>query len=153
MWRVKKHRLSGPAVFIGYLLLIPSFIGMAVAIMVFFAMLAASPLTHEAYVERHNETLIEMGISPELSKKIAEGKSINDEDVEKLTDEQKDAMIDVQAQQAMESVGTGVAFAAWGLLLFLFAAFCLGAGLLGWILTMKKKVLQCSNCKAVVATS
>ena len=34
-----------------------------------------------------------------------------------------------------------------------FGISCLVGGLLGWLLVMKKKVLQCKNCGAVIAAS
>ena len=36
---------------------------------------------------------------------------------------------------------------------FLLAAACLGSGLLGWLLVRKKRVLACSNCRALTPRS
>lgn len=51
----------------------------------------------------------------------------------------------VTADTARTAVVGGVA------VFFLISSFVVG--LLGWLLVMKKKVLQCSNCGAIVAAS
>ena|ERR1035437_2274447 len=86
--QTKKYRMSGPVVFIGYILLIPSVIGMVVC--GFF---------------------IIMDLSMVRSSDIG--------------------------------MVTNIVYLLIG------AAFFVG-GLLGWLLIMKKKVLQCNVCSAVV---
>jgi len=86
----KKHRLSGPVVVIGYILLIPSILGIIISAMsLFFVSSSARPGSEAA---------------------------------------------------------TGL---AGGFFIFLGIAFFVG-GLLGWLLIMKKSILQCTVCGAVI---
>jgi hypothetical protein len=87
--RQRIYRLSGPAVFIGMLFLIPSVLGM-----------------------------IFCGLAIAVSLYAGSGSNV---------------------------IAIGVLF-GWGLLFFV-------SGLFGWLLTMKKDVLKCSTCGAVVSAS
>jgi hypothetical protein len=89
----KKHRMSGPVVAIGYVLLIPSVLGILFSMLMFFTTASMSHAANDA--------------------------------------------------------GSGI---AGGIAIFLGLAFFVG-GLLGWLLVMKKKVLECSTCGAVINAS
>jgi hypothetical protein len=86
------HRMSGPAVVIGYIFLVPSLFGIAFSILMFVLMIASAGRT--------------------------------------------------QAPDGAAILGSGI-FVVTGLIAFV-------GGLVGWLLVMKKNVLQCSNCQAVV---
>jgi hypothetical protein len=88
-----KHRLSGPAVFIGYILLVPSVLGI----------------------------ILGVGV---LALSFASG----------------------QNGANSLSVFTGVVGAG-------FILSCIIGGLFGWLLVMKKQVLQCNKCSSVVNAS
>jgi len=96
--RKKQHRLAGPAVLIGYFLLVPSVIGMCLALMAEMFLLFASTNT-----------------------------------------------------QSREGAGI-IALLGTGFTGFAFVVSLIG-GLLGWLLVMKKHVLQCSTCGATIAAS
>ncbi len=88
--KTNHYRMSGVVVTIGYILLIPSFLGMTISGIMFVFSLASS---------------------------------------------------------AVPDIGSsGLIVSGTSLLVFVF---CLVGGLLGWLLVMKKKVLQCTNCEAV----
>ena len=87
----KKYRMSGPVVLIGYILLIPSVLGVAGSLVAF---------SH------------------------------------------------ISSAASSSGADAGVAFA--GGFIILFGVGCFVAGLLGWLLIMKKQVLQCNVCGAVV---
>lgn len=94
--------MSGPVVMIGWILLIPSFLGMLFSALLLFASLGGA-----------GAAIVEAGATP--------------------------------------GVGLG-GIAAGG------SSLCMGVssfvgGLFGWILVMKKRVLECQNCGAVVAAS
>ena len=89
--RKKKYRLSGPVVFIGYILLIPSVLGVIVSLVAF----------------------------------------VN---------------ISLLVPQANADAAAGL---AGGFIIFIGVAFFV-SGLLGWLLVMKKQILQCNVCGAVV---
>jgi hypothetical protein len=90
----KKYRMSGPVVFIGYILLIPSVVGVIISAVTFF------------------------GISS-------------------------------TASQSGSDAAVGL---AGGFIIVIGVAFIV-SGLLGWLLVMKKQVLQCNVCGAVVIAS
>ena len=58
----------------------------------------------------------------------------------------------VSSVSAIQSGVVAGAVVAGGFAIFLAVAFFAG-GLLGWLLVMKKKVLYCTNCSAVVPAS
>ncbi len=89
----KKYRMSGPVVFIGYVLLVPSVLGVIVSAIMFLEISSASRLNNDA-----------------------------------------------------------AAGLAGGFSIFLGLAFFV-SGLLGWLLVMKKQVLECNICSAVVNAS
>jgi hypothetical protein len=90
----KKYRMSGPVVFIGYILLIPSVLGVIISAVTF------------------------LGISSAASR----------------------------------SGSDTAAGLAGGFIIVIGVAFIV-SGLLGWLLVMKKQVLQCNVCGAVVNAS
>ena len=98
--------------------------------------------------------LTETGIAPELAQKIIDIQvSVTGPEIEELNDDQKAVATEVQSEIVMGGVGTAVgatAFAGMGIAI---AIACFVSGLIGWLLTMKKKVLQCHTCRAVVGTS
>jgi len=102
--RIRKYRMSAIVVVIGYILLIPSVLGVLISAVGFFAVPAAMrPLP---------------GI--------------------------------FNAAPAQDIGAAGVI--AGGIFIFFGLASLVG-GLLGWLLVMKKDVLQCGHCGAVVAAS
>lgn len=93
----KIRRLSGPAVAIGYILLIPSILGMAACAILFIVSLT------------------------------------------------------VGLTSAAQGSAFATVFAGLGTLAFVYIGiFCFVSGLVGWLLIMKKHVLQCVHCGAVV---
>jgi hypothetical protein len=96
--RKKRFRMSGPAVAIGFILLIPSVLGILFSAFILFAV--AVGVGHDAG-------------NPDVAGAAA--------------------------------IGTGIAiFIGVG---------CFVGGLLGWLLIMRKRVLQCNVCEAVVNAS
>jgi hypothetical protein len=89
--RKKKFRMSGPVIVIGYILLIPSVLGVVISFITFLVVSSA----------------------------------------------------------ASQSNAVAVAGLAGGFSIFMGLAF-LVSGLLGWLLVMKKQILQCNVCSAVV---
>ena len=89
--RKKKYRLSGPVVLIGYILLIPSVLGVIVSLVAFVNISSVAP-------------------------------------------------------HANADAAAGL---AGGFIIIIGVAF-LVAGLLGWLLVMRKQILQCNVCGAVV---
>lgn len=97
----KIHRLSGPAVVIGYILLIPPILGIAACVILLIVILfaGAAGVAHGSVFE------------------------------------------------SLSAAGLGV------IALVVIGVFCFVSGLVGWLLVMKKNVLQCDICGAVVNAS
>lgn len=78
---------------------------------------------------------------------------IDDAQLAVLTPQQRTAVRDAQLSTSATKVGAGAGvLLAGGFSVFIFVASFVG-GLLGWLLIMRKRVLQCSRCSATVAAS
>jgi hypothetical protein len=120
----KIYRLSGPAVVIGYILLIPSFIGI---------------LLNTLFL-----IIISAGASSSANSSSAIQQSMM----------QNDPTIDPQIAESAADAFAGAACCFGGLLgigPLLGMILCFVGGLLGWLLIMKKKVKVCCNCKTIVS--
>jgi hypothetical protein len=95
--RQTKYRMSGPAVLIGYILLVPSILGILISAMSFFRL----------------------------------------------------ASLNHAGNAGSADVATGL---VGGFVIFFGIASFVG-GLIGWLLVMKKQVLECNVCQAVVNAS
>jgi hypothetical protein len=85
--------------------------------------------------------------------KAAEGKTISETELADLSPEQRKAVADAEMSIAAGIAGAGAGVVlVGGMAVFIFVASLVG-GLLGWLLVMKKKILQCMSCGAVVAAS
>ena len=106
--RRRVHRMSGPAVVIGYILLIPSMLGIltSIAFWVFSTFGAAGA-----------------------------------------------ASTSTAGDPAAAAAGAGCCFLLGSGTTICAAVIFLVSGLVGWLLIMKKDVLQCQNCSATVAAS
>jgi len=150
----KVHRMSGPAVTIGYILLIPSLIGIAFAVVFFAAsIIGAASVAQErltpATVQRLHDAQVPDGAIAELQS----GKPLPQSEKASLTPDQSAAVSAAESEitsragavGCLGACGTGMA-ATIGVLSFV-------GGLLGWLLVMKKRVLACSSCSAVTNAS
>ena len=158
MYSTKIHRLSGPSVIIGYLLLIPSAIGIMIAAGIAIlaiagaASVASAPSVDESSVALKLE---KAGIDDALAKDIMSLQtSLDDDKLDGLTEDQKRIAMEAQSEMVLGSAGATAAAGLGGAAVVglsgMFAVACFISGLIGWLLTMKKKVLQCSTCRATV---
>ena len=130
---MKVYRRSPPVVAIGYLVLIPSLLG----VLFCFGIVVAS--------------LKKAGVPRELQKKLQEGHSISEKEIAGLNPDQKlevlsanSAIIRSEAENGLFAMcGTSMALAA-------VIPFLLG-GLIGWILVTKNPVLMCNCCRATIS--
>ncbi len=154
MYSTKMHRLSGPSVVIGYILLIPSLIGILAAIGVIVLSVFNAGNVPSATADDAKIQLADAGIDPELATKITDIQvTMDSPEIERLTDEQKAIVNEVQTAIVFGGAGAAIGVAAIVGIAIAFALACFISGLIGWLLTMKKKVLQCSACRAVVGAS
>lgn len=161
------HRMSNPVVAIGYILLIPSVLGIVLSLtFIVMSCGAAGVAASGAGVnDRHLspvtiQRLESQKIPTDMVKDIEEGHFIAPSAMSALTDQQKlavqSAQSEVISRDAARAGATGAAGCLGGcgsLLGIIGAMFSFIGGLLGWILVMKKTVLKCGSCGAVVAAS
>ena len=167
----KIHRMSPVVVFIGWVLLIPSILGIVgaaigAAITVSgAAAVSAGDHSAETRPQRVEEAFgarfDEVGLSREYLVRLTnlDGENVeiaSDDEIASMTREQRDVLADATTFAMRDRVSSGAAALGGAMGIFVFGLIGVGSlvsGLLGWLLVMKKKVLQCTNCGAVVAAS
>lgn len=149
----KTYRLSGPAVVIGYIFLIPCFFGMLLGIMMLISTGSAGSVQGDQIKQEFRNELQSALIPQPIITKLVNGNEPSQNELLELNEDQMKALEDAKtthnAKTAGTAIGTGL---AGGLSLFVIITSFVG-GLLGWILTMKKKVLKCKTCGAIVQAS
>jgi len=149
----KVYRLSGPAVVIGYIFLIPCVLSM----MFWGAVIVASGGSVGEVTEQNKKEarvkLENAGIDPSIIEATLNYKDLTPEQESMLSEDDKDKIREVRLTFSAGNAGAGLgALMAGGFsFIALIMSFC--GGLLGWLLTMKKKVLKCVTCEAVVGAS
>jgi len=151
--RGKVFRMSGPVVAIGFILLIPSILGMLFGFLMLFATGVASSQTSASGEREIRARLVAQQIPEPIISEVATGKTVSDAELVSLTYEQRAAVHDAQLSASAQKVGAGAGTViAGGFSLFVIIMSFIG-GLLGWLLIMRKRVLQCPLCGAVVPAS
>ena len=149
----KEYRMSTPVVVIGWLLLVPSFLGMLFGILGLFATGSASTVT-SASIDKEVRTHLEAASVPAaIIDRIIDGRTITEEEKRGLTEPQRSAISAATLSRAASKVGAGAGTAVVGGLSIGVIVMSFIGGLLGWLLVMKKKVLKCPLCSAVVPPS
>lgn len=166
----KIFRLSTPVVVIGFILLIPSAIGMLISAFGLFgsflatgaAATSASPSLHskreaianmqEAGVPRHVISDVLAGRNDKVDEWINADVDTNGRvtanEVEVVRQAQQDLKGSIPPLSIYGLMGTTLGLSS---LVFGIASFV--GGLFGWLLVMRKRVLQCQLCGAVVNAS
>lgn len=145
--------MSGPVVLIGYIILIPCVILMALGIMTTFASGDSHNKVSSEIESEFQKAIDAAGIPKEIADQAIKAEGLSEDQKQTLTDEQSSALNSAtttrSAGMAGASIGAGIGgLAGVGLTIGSFVG-----GLLGWLLIMKKKVLQCNACQSVVAAS
>ncbi len=145
--------MSGVVVLIGYLILIPSIFGMLFGALGLGATGAATSEVVGESQESARVELQEAGIPARVREAVLDHQEVSTEQLSELDSSQRAIVEDVALRLGAEMVGAGAgATLAGGASIFILFS-SLMSGLLGWLLVMKKKVLQCTQCEAVVAAS
>lgn len=146
--------MSGPSVVIGYVLLIPSLLGIAFSIVFFImSMASAASVAQEKLSAATLQRLHDANVPAEIVAELEAGKTPSEAAKAQLTSDQAAAVSAAErelgaragAVGCLGACGTGMA-ATIAILSFI-------GGLLGWLLVMKKRVLVCSACSAVTSAS
>lgn len=149
----KRYRMSGVVVLIGYILLIPSLLGIAAATMGVVATGAATGQVAGTLEREARGKLRTAGVPPTVVEGIVAQHVIPRAELNQLTEPQRQAVQQAKLELAAGKVGAGAGAVLAGGASLLFGVLSLVGGLLGWLLVMKKAVLQCNTCGAVVAAS
>ncbi len=153
LFRTKKFRMSGPVVVIGFLLLIPSILGILFSILMLFLGAGTSAAAIASAKREVEADLIAKGVPKGIVEKVIKLETIPDGDLAKLKDDRRNAVDSARRTLTAEIARSGIGGAA-----VVGTSVCVGissfiGGLLGWLLVMRKKVLQCNFCGGVVAAS
>ncbi len=146
--------MSGPVVFIGFVFLIPSVLGMIVAGLMFFGIVSSgvSDVTrarNEAIAQMRANDVPESVISTVIANPELDANTLMDRVSMAQLSWIKDAQEKIRTGNV--SSGAGILFGGGFAIVLGIASFV--GGLLGWLLVMRKRVLQCSVCRAIVNAS
>lgn len=152
----KTFRLSGPAVVIGYIFLIPSILGMLLGTLFLVGSCGAAakaPANSESDLQEIREKMEQAGLPEAMITKVLDGEFVGESERAGLSDDQRKALLQGSGEILGPKIAKGAGvFVAGGVSIFIiFVSFA--GGLVGWLLTMKKRVLKCGNCGATVSAS
>lgn len=151
--RRKKYRMSGAVVVIGYILLIPSILGILLSVLMFGSLQVAGSETMDTVRASVEESLREAGVPDDIIARVASGQDLTAADSSVLTAYQLATVAGAELGRAAGSAGAGLGVAVGAGIAVVIGVASLVGGLLGWLLVMRKRVLECDNCGAVLAAS
>jgi hypothetical protein len=149
----KRYRMSTPFVAIGYILLVPSILGIIFSLLVVFMTGLGGSRVGSASRDIAATNLRQAGVAEPIVQKVIASQQITAEDDATLTPAEKGAIQKAESSITAQETAAGAATVLGGGIGIFFAVVSFICGLLGWLLVMKKKVLFCSNCSAVVPAS
>ncbi|MDB6110390.1 MAG: hypothetical protein JWR69_2140 [Pedosphaera sp.] len=151
--RRKTFRMSGPVVAIGFILLVPSMLGMLLGIVILVGTAATTSQISPVLEKEVRSQLVPQHIPEPIIVKVVTSKPVDDSELQTLTPQQVSAVHQAEISSTGGKLGAGAGVAlAGGFSIFVIVASFVG-GLLGWLLIMRKRVLQCARCGAVVPAS
>jgi len=150
--RRRRYRMSGIVVLIGYILVIPSILGILFGVIGVVGSGSAGSSGMQATRTRVTTALRAANVPAAVIDKLNTNyNGLAVADTSRLTGRQRaairDASLTLVASDAGTAVGAGLLA---GFSIFIMIGSLVG-GLLGWLLIMKKNVLQCDRCGATVA--
>lgn len=149
----KKYRMSGIVVFIGYIILIPSVFGILVGVLGLIGSGSAGSSGLQAARTKAEAQLRTARVPALVISKLTESRHLVAADTAGLTGQQRAAVRNADLELTASAAGTGIGVAVVGGASIFIVVMALVGGLVGWLLIMKKRVLQCDHCGAVVAAS
>lgn len=149
----KKYRLGTPLVVIGYIFLIPSICAFFIALLLILSAFIGAPKNNADINTGARGTLEQANIPQPLIEKFMNHKSISYQDKNKLTRQQRQILHDAKGTQLKGQFVNGAAVGILGVLSVVMIVGSIFGVVIGALLTIKKKVLQCSECEAIVNAS
>ncbi len=155
MTRKRVYRMSGPAVVIGFILLVPSILGILFGglTMLFTIIGSSAAPTADSQIQQVKSQLVSLGIPSEIVEDVAAGKRISETRLANLTPDQRMQVRAAELKVSTAKAVPGLAACCGGGFSVMIIIGSFVGGLLGWLLIMRKTVLQCFRCGAVVAAS
>ncbi|HZQ51338.1 MAG TPA: hypothetical protein VFB14_04025 [Bryobacteraceae bacterium] len=153
----KRFRMSPPVVVIGFILLIPSVCGIAFAVLLIFGSLSAAGVSGVQSSTLRRQAIAEMrrnDVPPSVIRAVLANPDLDADDlISRLPMYQiswiKDAEAKLKRAPATVIGGAGMALFGSGFAVIIGIGSFIG-GLLGWLLVMRRRVLQCTVCGAAV---
>lgn len=144
-----RYRMSGPVVAIGWLLLIPSMLGIVLG--AFFLLTTFWAVNNTTSIAKGVTTnrLQAAEIPDQIIERFTAGEGISSEEMNSLTEAQRLALEDAKTERAGTSLGAGLGAAVLGGFSVWIMIIAFVGGLLGWLLVMRKRVLACGFCSAI----
>lgn len=151
----KTYRLGPLVGVIGWIFLLPSLALMLLGVLGLFGAGAAAAAGDGAFrlSEQRTAALERSGASAELVERIESGGAVGQDQLADLSPLGARAVADAQLERSAHEAGTAVGAGIVGAGGILLIGWGLCSGLLGWLLTLKKRILQCDACGAAVAAS
>jgi hypothetical protein len=153
----RTYRLSAVVVAIGYILLIPSVLGILFSFYLYVqnasALNIAKNTVRSSARTEAVEKLRKAGIADALVLKALAPEGLTVEEKRLLTPEQRTSIEQVASDAVTSERNLGLAGTVVSGVALLLGTVSFVGGLFGWVLVMKKSVLQCTACSAVVAAS
>jgi hypothetical protein len=149
----KRYRLSGPAVFLGYVIGVPSGLGLILAGLLFLLTGSATASSSDTIRTSMAQDLVDRGLPAAVASRAVTGPPFSRAELERMPEDHQ-RMIELQrSAQLGADAGAGL-FALMGG----GASLCVGVSslfglLIGYLLTMTKRVLECTACGATLAAS
>ena len=151
--RKKRYRLSGPAVVIGYIFLVPSVIGVLFGALMLFSTGAVGVAVADQQAKEIKAELARAYVPDPIIRQVIAHKDISEHSLATLKVSQRTAIKNAETSRSASQLGAGAGAAIAGGFSLFVMIFSLCSGLLGWLLTMKKRVLQCGECSSLVQAS
>lgn len=151
----KSFRMSAPVVVIGFVLLVPSILGMLGGLLFLLSTFKAAndPQNALSAQVEARSAMQSQGVPEAIISGVVTGASVSDHEVRRLAPAQALAVQQARSSIAASQVGRGMGVVVAGGFSLAMIVGSLVGGLLGWLLVMRKRILQCTHCRAVVAAS
>ena len=151
MWPRKIFRLGGCVAALGFMTVLASLAAAGVALLGFLFTGAATVGSAQSLDEVMCQNLVDHGVPAPIASRVISGPPLTQKEREALTQDQR-RRVEVMEQNRLQTrAATGVfALLGGGTSICLGSAGFIGL-VLGFLLMLRKRVLQCGNCGAVVA--
>lgn len=147
----KRYRMSSPVVAIGYIILVPSLLGILFSVLLLVSVGHTGSTLNADMRERSATEMRNVGVAEPIVQKVISSEELTTAERATLTTAQTEEIGSAKSIMQGSQLGTGAGTVIGGGISIFFGIVSFVGGLLGWLLVMKKKVLQCTKCGVTVA--